>query len=105
MTPSQGGAPVTGSTGGGGGAYGFEFRANYGAPLGGGFYRWDITQGVYGNGGAATQGSGVTPGPGSGWGAGGSGGGCNQSDVYRNSNNVLNGHRGTNGIVFIWWGY
>ena len=36
-------------------------------------------------------------------GAGGGGGGCSQSDVY-NYNNIF-ASAGTQGAVFIWWGY
>jgi hypothetical protein len=98
-------APPTGTTGGGAGAYGRLFGPNYADPIGSGFYRWNIVQGAYGNGPSCTQNSYQTPGPGTGFGAGGSGGGCNQSDVYRGSNMVINGAYGRAGIVFIWWGY
>lgn len=59
----------------------------------------------YGNNGTlgGGQGSGVRGTSGTIYGAGGSGGGCSQSDVYNYTN--MYSSAGTNGAVFIWWGY
>ena len=97
ISPTTGGTAADSATTGGTGAQGYSINTTVGLSIGS-----ILTYGSSGNGGGA-QNSGQYSSSGTVYGAGGGGGGCSQSDVYNYNNIFASG--GTQGAVFIWWGY
>ena len=97
ITPIAGSQASDGATTGGTGAQGYAINTTVGLSIGS-----ILTYGSSGSGGGS-QNSGQHSSSGTVYGPGGGGGGCSQSDVY-NYNNIFSS-AGTQGAVFIWWGY
>jgi hypothetical protein len=97
ITATAGSQAADGATTGGTGAQGYAINTTVGLSIGS-----ILTYGSSGNGGGA-QNSGQRSSSGTVYGAGGGGGGCSQSDVYNYVN--MFSSAGTQGAVFIWWGY
>ena len=97
LTTTAGGVAASGATTGGQGARGYTITTTVGTALN------SIVN--YGNYGTISGGenSGIRATAGTVYGAGGGGGGCSQSDVYNYVN--IEPVSGTDGAVFIWWGY
>jgi len=97
LVASNGGTAASGATTGGYGARGYAIDTTVGTSIG-----YILSFGSFGTI-SGSAGSGIPPTPGTIYGAGGGGGGCAQSDAQPGGN--INPNAGTNGAVFIWWGY